>query len=67
MIKIEQKENEERKYYLVRLAIAFLIENSGYGLENDTLFYDEAECDGYCLAEDLRIEFDIDGIKKDRK
>lgn len=60
MIYIEQEENETRKQYLVRLAIAFLEENSGYGLENDTLFYDEAECDGYCLANDLKIEFNID-------
>lgn len=60
MIKIEEKENETRKEYLVKLAIAFLRENSGYGLQNDTLFYDEAECDGFCLAEDLSAEFDIE-------
>ncbi len=60
MIRIEQKENEERKEYLVRLAIAFLRENSGYSLQNDTLYYDEAECDGFCLADDLTIEFDIE-------
>lgn len=59
MIKLKQKENENRKNYLVRLAIAFLDENSGYNLQNDTLFYDEAECDGFCLADDLRSEFDI--------
>ena len=60
MIRIEEIESEDRKTYLVRLAISFLRENSGYALSNDTLFYDEAECDGFCLADDLEIEFDID-------
>ena len=26
----------------------------------DTIEFDEAECDAFCLAEDLRNEFDID-------
>ena len=59
MIDLKQRNGEERKDYLVRLAIFFLRENSGYGLQNDTLFYDDAECDGYCLADDLSTEFDI--------
>ena len=60
MIKLKENKNENRKDFLVRLAIAFLNENSGYSLENDTLYYDDAECDGYCLAEDLKAEFNID-------
>ena len=60
MIKLEQKENEKRQEYLVRLAIAYIIEHTGYVGVDDYLFYDDAECDGYCLAEDLRNEFDIE-------
>ena len=26
----------------------------------DTIEFDESECDAFCLAEDLRNEFDID-------
>lgn len=59
MVKLEQKENESRKEYLVRLAIEYIEEHTGLGVD-DYLYYDEAECDGYCLAEDLRIEFDIE-------
>jgi hypothetical protein len=60
MIKIEQKENEKRQEYLVRLAIAYIIQHTGYIGIDDYLFYDDAECDGYCLAEDLRNEFYIE-------
>ena len=60
MIRLEQKENEDRKTYLVRLAIEYIKEHTGYVGMDDELYYDEAECDGYCLADDLRIEFDID-------
>lgn len=60
MITLEQKENEDRKTYLVRLAIEYIKEHTGYVGMDDGLFYDEAECDGYCLADDLRIEFDIE-------
>lgn len=56
MIKVKQKENETRKDYLVRVAIAMLSHN-GYII--DEIEYDEVECDAFCLAEDLRIEFDI--------
>lgn len=57
MIKVKQKENENRKDYLIRVAIVMLNEN---GFTIDTVEYDEAECDAFCLAEDLRIEFDLD-------
>jgi len=60
MIKLEQKENESRKEYLVRLAIEYIKEHTGYVGVDDYIYYDEAKCDGYCLAEDLRIEFDIE-------
>tara|TARA_R110000796_G_C14300135_1_gene405142 strand:+ start:365 stop:544 length:180 start_codon:yes stop_codon:yes gene_type:complete len=57
MIKVKQKENETRKNYLVRVAIEILEENA---YQIDTIEFDEAECDVFCLAEDLRNEFDID-------
>ena len=57
MIKVKQKENETRKNYLVRVAIKMLDENA-YRIE--PIEFDEAECDAFCLAEDLRNEFDID-------
>lgn len=57
MIKVKQKENETRKNYLVRAAIIMLDENA---YKIDTIEFDEAECDAFCLAEDLRNEFDID-------
>ena len=57
MIVVKQKENETRKDYLVRVAIEMLTEN-GYGMR--TIEFDEAECDAFCLAEDLKNEFDID-------
>ena len=57
MIKVKQKENENRKDYLIRVAIVMLNEN---GFTIDAVEYDEAECDAFCLVEDLRIEFDVD-------
>jgi hypothetical protein len=28
--------------------------------DGQTVYYDEAKCDGYCVAEDLKIAFDLD-------
>ncbi len=56
---IIQKENESRKDYLVRVAIIMLRENADI---MDTITFDEAECDAFCLADDLESEFDIDVI-----
>ena len=63
MIELKQLKDEDRKTYLVRLAVAYIDEHTGFTDADDRLFYDDAEWDGYCLAEDLRVEFDID--KKD--
>lgn len=57
MTEIKQRADETRQNYLVRVAIAMLQEN-GYNM--NTIIYDEAECDAFCLADDLRIEFDIE-------
>lgn len=57
MEEIILKRNENRKDYLIRVAISMLREN-GYSME--TIVYDEAECDAFCLADDLEAEFDLD-------
>ena len=59
MIKLEQRKNEDRKTYLIRIAIAVIDASTGYS-HDEEIFYDGVECDGGCVAEDLRIEFDID-------
>jgi len=56
MKEVKQKENETRKDYLVRVAIIMLNENA-YAM--DSIIFDEAECDAFCLAEDLRTEFNL--------
>jgi len=56
MEKLILKENESRKEYLIRVAIAMLNRNA---FTMEAIEYDEAECDAFCLAEDLRIEFNI--------
>ena len=37
-------------------------EKSEYTLDllSETVFYDEADCDGYCLMEDIAIELDLE-------
>jgi hypothetical protein len=58
MKEFKQKENEPRKDYLVRIAIWYIEQHTGFVGIDDRVIYDEAECGA--LAEDLRIEFDID-------
>ncbi len=55
-----QKEGESRQEYLVRIAIDYIESHTGYIGMEDEVFYDDAECDGYCLAQDLRYEFNIE-------
>lgn len=50
---ITQLPDESRLLYLVRVASAY-VGDYAYG-EVD---YDEATCDGYCLSEELRIEWE---------
>lgn len=56
----EEQDCKDRKEYLVKLAILFLRNHCGYVGMDDRIFFDEAECDGYALADDLGYEFDID-------
>lgn len=62
MIRIDKTEQEckDRKDYLVRLAIAYIKDHTGYVGMDDGIFYDDTECGGYALADDLGYEFDID-------
>lgn len=60
MIRLEQKDKESRGDYLVRLAIVYIKNHSGFAGIDDDLFYDAAACDGFCLADDLMYEFNID-------
>ena len=53
-MEITLQKNETRKNYLIRVAIAFLNDNSH---ACDTIIFDEAECDGFCLADDLEFKF----------
>jgi hypothetical protein len=45
---------KDRKRYLAIIAVRYLRENDG-----DTVMYDDAECDGWCLADDLISEWDL--------
>ena len=58
MTTVTLRKNESRKDYLIRVAIKMLNEN-GYDMPKE-IIYDEAECDALCLAEDLRVEFNLD-------
>lgn len=60
MIKLKQKENESREKYLVRLAIEYIEDHTGFIGVDDYLYYDGEEVDGFFLANDLRIEFNIE-------
>lgn len=57
---LKEKDFPSRKEYLVAIAILYINSHTGYSGIDDDVFYDEAECDGYALAEDLANEFDID-------
>jgi hypothetical protein len=60
-LEIKARENEPRKDYLIRVAVAYLkeVDHTGAFATHypDTIIYDEADCDGECLAEDLENEF----------
>lgn len=57
MTEIKPRADETRQDYLVRVAIAMLQEN---GWSMNAIIYDEAECDAFCLADDLAMEFDVE-------
>lgn len=46
----EQKSNESRKDYLLKVCMEFIESNN---LEECKIFYDDTKCDGYCLLSDI--------------
>lgn len=53
---------EDRKVTLLRACLQLLQkqDESPYVLDilGETVYYDEADCDGYCLMEDIKTELD---------
>jgi len=51
---------EDRKITLLKACMELLRKqkHSSYVLDllSETIFYDEADCDGYCLLDDIEIE-----------
>ena len=55
---------EDRKVVLLRAALD-LLKKCGEGpyvknVLHETVFYDDAECDGGCLANDIALELDME-------
>lgn len=54
---------EDRKITLLRAAYDLLQKQNGSGIVLDLLatsvYYDEADCDGYCLMEEIAAELGI--------
>ena len=55
---MKPRENEPRIEYLARVLYQFVRENEI--VADQTMDYDDAECDAYCLAQDFIDELDID-------
>lgn len=57
---------EDRKVTLLKACLNLLEkqEQSSYVMDilSETVYYDEADCDGYCLMEDIKIEL---GLQED--
>jgi len=54
---IKQEDFKSRQEYLVAVAIEYIRNHTGFMGVDDDVFYDDAECDGYALADDLENEF----------
>jgi len=48
----DQLPDEDRRDYLIAVCLEFIESNN---LERNTVIYDDAGCDGYCLMTDLSI------------
>jgi hypothetical protein len=59
--------NDDRRLILLRAAYDLLKAcNEGPYVKNaleQTVFYDEAECDGFCLANDIAAELDLEELR----
>jgi hypothetical protein len=60
---IEEEMSEDRKIVLLKAAYDMLqkLGGSRYVVSpfETTVHYDEADCDGYCLMEDIAIELEL--------
>lgn len=62
---------EDRAITLLRATLELLrkCDNSPYVIDvlGETTFYDEADCDGYCLMEDIRnyLDYEARGLHGD--
>ena len=50
---IIRDKDESRLLYLLRVAVAYIEAHP-----EETIDYDDTTCDGYCLAEELKIEIE---------
>lgn len=60
MVTVTLEPGESRPHYMLRVAAAYIREHWTDGL----IFFDEAECDGYCVADDCEhalLELDEEG------
>lgn len=57
---LKEENYPDRRTYLVALAIEYIKDHTGYVGIDDIVFMDEAQCDGYALANDLEIEFELE-------
>ncbi len=55
VLKKKQEDFADRGEYLLYVAINFINTHARY----ETAVFDEAECDGACLIEDIQVEFDV--------
>lgn len=56
MLKVEPRKDEPRIEYLAR--VLYLLMHQTYAGE-ETIFYDDVECDGCCLATDILNELGL--------
>lgn len=61
--KLKEEDFKSRKEYLVAIAIEYIRNHTGFVGMDDEVYYDEARCDGYALASDLAIEFELDNLR----
>lgn len=58
----KEEQFKSRKDYLVAMAVLYIREHTGYVGMDDRIFFDNAQCDGDSLADDLVSEFDLKEI-----
>lgn len=54
-----ESEFESRKHFLAALFCAFVAENGYVNMSEDSFEYDGTECDIFCLADDVKVEFGL--------